>query len=47
MNCVCKMMQVNKKNTLAVDKLAPLAFQFSVHGVGISFFKNSSFVFGL
>lgn len=47
MNCICKMIQVNKKSTLAVDELVPLTFQFSVNGVGISFFKNRSFVFGL
>ena len=47
MNCIRKTTQANTFTVAAVDELLPSVFQFSVHGVGISIFNNSSFIFGL
>lgn len=46
MNCFCKTTHVNIQATSAAES-APTVVGISVHGIGISIFKNKFFDFGL
>ncbi|MBQ6998604.1 MAG: hypothetical protein IJN62_02325 [Clostridia bacterium] len=46
MNCLCKATSANTLATGAFDSV-PAVVDISVHGIGISVFKNKFFTFGL